>query len=76
VRLLVLFDVDCTLFLTPDDLYGEALVEAVRDVYGHELTREAIGITLGRFDAHELAGADAVIDSLTALPTALRDLTP
>jgi phosphoglycolate phosphatase len=42
LRLLVLFDVDCTLFLTPDDLYGEALVEAVRDVYGHELTREAL----------------------------------
>jgi phosphoglycolate phosphatase len=228
VRLLVLFDVDGTLFLTPDDLYGEALVDAVRDVYRHELTREvlarsdnagetaraglrnllhaegladdvidaglerwtkrlterylellsaadtahwkiasgavetlerlqqehrlalltgnpermararmerlglarffppgqgafgsdgehradlvaiardraggwpaartvlvgdtpkdvagaheagvkAIGVTLGRFDAHELAGADAVIDSLTALPTALRDLTP
>jgi phosphoglycolate phosphatase len=42
LRLLVLFDVDGTLFLTPDDLYGEALVEAVRDVYGHELTREAL----------------------------------
>jgi phosphoglycolate phosphatase len=42
VRLLVLFDVDGTLFLTPDSLYGEALVESVRDVYGHELTRDAL----------------------------------
>jgi phosphoglycolate phosphatase-like HAD superfamily hydrolase len=42
LSLLVLFDVDCTLFLTPDDLYGKALVDAVREVYGHELTPEAL----------------------------------
>jgi phosphoglycolate phosphatase-like HAD superfamily hydrolase len=45
VRLLVLFDVDCTLFLTPDSLYGEALAGTVHEVYGHELTREALAST-------------------------------
>jgi phosphoglycolate phosphatase len=39
--LLVLFDVDGTLFLTPDDLYNQALAAAVRDVYGYELTSES-----------------------------------
>jgi phosphoglycolate phosphatase-like HAD superfamily hydrolase len=38
---LVLFDVDGTLFLTPDRLYLDALVESVRDVWGHELTTES-----------------------------------
>lgn len=43
MTLLVLFDLDGTLFLTPDDLYGLALDESVREVYGHELTRDALG---------------------------------
>ena len=43
MSLFVLFDVDSTLFLTPDGLYNEALVETVREVYGHELTPEALG---------------------------------
>jgi phosphoglycolate phosphatase len=38
---LVLFDVDGTLFLTPDAVYNDALVAAVSDVYGHELTQES-----------------------------------
>jgi phosphoglycolate phosphatase-like HAD superfamily hydrolase len=38
---LVLFDVDGTLFLTPDRVYLDALVESVRDVWGHELTEES-----------------------------------
>jgi hypothetical protein len=33
-----------------------------------------VGITLGRFDAHALADADAVVDSMYALPDALRGL--
>jgi phosphoglycolate phosphatase len=41
-RLLILFDIDGTLFLTPDRLYGEALVAAVREVFGHELTAAAL----------------------------------
>lgn len=41
--LLVLFDVDGTLFLTPDDLYVRALVAAVEEVYGREPGREALG---------------------------------
>ena len=36
---LVLFDVDGTLFLTPDAVYNDALVAAVREVYGRDLTR-------------------------------------
>jgi phosphoglycolate phosphatase len=42
VTLLVLLDIDGTLFLTPDDLYGTALVESVREVYGHELSPETL----------------------------------
>ena len=41
-RLLVLFDLDGTLFLTPDDLYGVALVDSVREVFGHELSRKTL----------------------------------
>jgi phosphoglycolate phosphatase len=40
--LLILFDLDGTLFLTPDSLYGSALVDSVREVFGHELTRETL----------------------------------
>jgi phosphoglycolate phosphatase-like HAD superfamily hydrolase len=40
---LVLFDVDGTLLLTPDRVYLDALVESVRDVWGHELTEESFG---------------------------------
>jgi phosphoglycolate phosphatase-like HAD superfamily hydrolase len=40
---LVLFDVDGTLFLTPDRLYLDALVGSVREVWGHELTQESFG---------------------------------
>jgi phosphoglycolate phosphatase len=39
---LVLFDLDGTLFLTPDALYGVALVDSVREVFGHELGRETL----------------------------------
>lgn len=39
---LVLFDLDGTLFLTPDALYGVALVDSAREVFGHELSREAL----------------------------------
>ena len=38
---LLLFDVDGTLFLTPDGLYLDALVESVREVWGHELTEQS-----------------------------------
>jgi phosphoglycolate phosphatase-like HAD superfamily hydrolase len=38
---LVLFDVDGTLLLTPDRVYLDALVESVREVWGHELTEES-----------------------------------
>jgi phosphoglycolate phosphatase len=41
VLTLVLFDVDGTLFLTPDGLYLDALVESVREVWGHELTDQS-----------------------------------
>jgi phosphoglycolate phosphatase len=40
--LLILFDLDGTLFLTPDSLYGIALVDSVREVFGHKLTRETL----------------------------------
>ena len=39
---LVLFDLDGTLFLTPDSLYGVALVDSVREVFDHELSRETL----------------------------------
>jgi phosphoglycolate phosphatase len=39
---LVLFDLDGTLFLTPDTLYGDALVAAIRGAYGLELERQAL----------------------------------
>lgn len=38
---LVLFDVDGTLLLTPDTVYLDALVESVREIWGHELTDES-----------------------------------
>ena len=41
VLTLLLFDVDGTLFLTPDGLYIDALVESVREVWGHELTAQS-----------------------------------
>ncbi|MEP7334828.1 MAG: HAD hydrolase-like protein [Actinomycetota bacterium] len=37
----MLFDVDGTLFLTPDGLYLDALVESVREVWAHELTEQS-----------------------------------
>ena len=40
--MLVLFDIDGTLLLTSDPLYGEALVEAVRKIYGLELTADSL----------------------------------
>jgi phosphoglycolate phosphatase len=40
--MLVLFDIDGTLLLTSDPLYGEALVEAVRAVYDLELTADSL----------------------------------
>jgi phosphoglycolate phosphatase-like HAD superfamily hydrolase len=42
LSLLVLFDLDGTLLLTPDSLYGAALVDSVRDVFAHELSRETL----------------------------------
>jgi phosphoglycolate phosphatase len=39
---LVLFDVDGTLFLTPDRLFGQALKAAVEDVYGLRLAGDAL----------------------------------
>jgi phosphoglycolate phosphatase-like HAD superfamily hydrolase len=46
-----------------------------RDVEGaHAAGVKAVGITLGRFDAEALADADAVVDSMRALPDALRGL--
>ena len=48
-----------------------------RDVAGaHAAGIKAIGITQGRFGADELAGADAVVNTLADIPAALRDLTP
>jgi phosphoglycolate phosphatase-like HAD superfamily hydrolase len=41
VLTLLLFDVDGTLFLTPDGLYLDALVESVREVWDHELTEQS-----------------------------------
>jgi phosphoglycolate phosphatase-like HAD superfamily hydrolase len=38
---LLLFDLDGTLFLTPDALYGDALVAALREAYGLELDGRA-----------------------------------
>jgi phosphoglycolate phosphatase-like HAD superfamily hydrolase len=43
VTLLVLFDVDGTLFLTPDSIYNQALVETVEEVYGVRLRPESLG---------------------------------
>lgn len=40
--LLVLFDVDGTLLLTPDPLFGRALIAAVEDVYGLRLADDAL----------------------------------
>ncbi|HSB38183.1 MAG TPA: HAD family hydrolase [Gaiellaceae bacterium] len=41
-RLLVLFDLDGTLFLTDDPLLGRALRETLRECYGVELPQDAI----------------------------------
>lgn len=41
-RMLVLFDIDGTLLLTSDPLYGEALVPSVREVYGLEVDRDSL----------------------------------
>jgi phosphoglycolate phosphatase-like HAD superfamily hydrolase len=41
-RLLVLFDVDGTLFLTHDPLFAQALLAAVLDVYGLRLPADAL----------------------------------
>jgi phosphoglycolate phosphatase-like HAD superfamily hydrolase len=40
--MLVLFDIDGTLLLTSDPLYGEALAETVREVYGLAVTPESL----------------------------------
>jgi phosphoglycolate phosphatase len=40
--LLVLFDVDGTLFLTHDPLFGEALLGAIRDVYDLRIPADAL----------------------------------
>lgn len=40
--MLVLFDVDGTLFLTPDPLFGEAAIGAAHDVYGLDLPSDAL----------------------------------
>jgi phosphoglycolate phosphatase-like HAD superfamily hydrolase len=40
--LLVLFDVDKTLFMTSDPLMGQATTEAIKTVWGLQLPREAI----------------------------------
>ena len=40
--LLLLFDVDGTLFLTPDPLVGRAVVETLQEVYGVALPADAI----------------------------------
>ena len=45
MTLLVLFDVDRTLFVTSDDLYGKALAAAVREVYGLRLSEDALART-------------------------------
>jgi len=45
VTLLVLFDVDRTLFLSSDRLYGEALAAAVSEVYGLTLSQDALART-------------------------------
>lgn len=45
MTLLVLFDVDGTLFLTPDGLYIEAVLAAVREVYGLALSDGALART-------------------------------
>lgn len=42
MSLLVLFDVDGTLFLTHDPLFGQALIAAVEDVYGIRLADDAL----------------------------------
>jgi phosphoglycolate phosphatase len=42
-RLLVLFDIDGTLFLTSDPLVGQATFAAIEEVYGLSLPRDAIG---------------------------------
>jgi phosphoglycolate phosphatase len=39
---LILFDLDGTLFLTPDTLYGDALLAALREAYGIELARQVL----------------------------------
>lgn len=43
IRLLVLFDIDGTLFLTSDPLVGRATLDAVEEVWGMRLPADAIG---------------------------------
>jgi phosphoglycolate phosphatase len=67
VRLLVLFDVDGTLFLTPDALYTVALVDAVRDVYGIRPSEDALARTdnageTARAGVRKLLAADGIDD--------------
>jgi phosphoglycolate phosphatase-like HAD superfamily hydrolase len=40
--MLILFDIDGTLLLTSDPLYGEALVETVSEVYGLDVTPDSL----------------------------------
>ena len=45
MTLLVLFDVDRTLFVSSDSLYGKALAAAVHEVYGLRLSEDAFART-------------------------------
>jgi phosphoglycolate phosphatase-like HAD superfamily hydrolase len=41
-QLLILFDIDGTLLLTSDPLYGEALAETVQEIYGLEVSPRSL----------------------------------
>jgi phosphoglycolate phosphatase-like HAD superfamily hydrolase len=68
VTLLVLFDVDRTLFLSSDSLYGEALAAAVGEVYGLQLGEDAFARTdnageTARAGVRKLLAAEGVDDA-------------
>ena len=68
MRLLVLFDVDRTLFVSSDSLYGKALAAAVHEVYGLRLSEDAFARTdnageTARGGVRKLLGAERVDDA-------------
>ena len=61
-----------TLLLTPDGVYGDALVPSVREVWGHELTAESFA--RGDHRPGETAFEGLRRETLAELPAAVAAL--